>query len=121
MNRPKKYFSQNHLKIVLVISLVIATTFLHYFTSQNQHYYHIFLRELYFFPILLAAFWYGLRGGLVVSVGISVLYIPLVILRWQQFSPEDLDKSLEILLFNLIAMVMGVLSDRQKKRKQENQ
>ncbi len=121
MNRQKTNLPPEYIKILLVISLVTATTFLHYSTRQNQYYYHIFLRELYFFPILLAAFWYGLRGGLIASVGISVLYIPLVVTHWQQFSPEDLDKSLEILLFNLVALVMGVLSDREKNREREKQ
>lgn len=121
MNRQKPHLPPEYIKILLVISLVTATTVLHYSTRQNQHYYHIFLRELYFFPILLAAFWYGLRGGLITSVGISVFYIPLVVTHWQQFSPEDLDKSLEILLFNLVALVMGVLSDREKNREREKQ
>ena len=121
MNFLKKYFPPAYLRILLIVSLVTVTTTLHYLTRQNQHYSHIFLRELYFFPILLAAFWYGLRGGLITSLSISALYIPLVIMHWQQFSPKDLDKSLEIILFNLIALVMGILSDREKKREQEKQ
>lgn len=121
MKLSTKHFPRKYLKIALIISLVTVTTLLHYLTRQNQHYYHIFLRELYFFPILLAAFWYGLRGGLIASLGISVLYLPLVIMHWQDFSPTDLDKSLEIILFSLVALVMGVLSDREKKREQEKQ
>jgi len=117
----KKHLLSDCLKILLIITLVTVTTALHYLTRQDQNYFHIFLRELYFLPILLAAFWYGLRGGLVTSVGISALYIPLVSMHWQQFSSEDLDKSLEMVLFNLIAVVMGVLSDREKKREQEKQ
>lgn len=107
------------MKILLIISLVTTTTALHYQARQDQNYFHIFLRELYFFPILLAAFWYGLRGGLITSVGISALFVPLVSIHWQQFSPEDLNNSLEVVLFNMIALVMGVLSDREKKREQE--
>ncbi len=121
MNWLKKQRLSDYLKMVLIFSLVTGTTALHYLTRQDQNYFHIFFRELYFFPILLAAFWYGLRGGLVTSAGISILYIPLVSMHWQQFSPTDLDKSLEIILFNLVALVMGVLSDREKKREQEKQ
>ncbi len=121
MNWQKKVFPLEYPKILLIISLLTVTTALHYLTGQGQPYSHIFLRELYFLPVLLAAFWYGLRGGLVASLGISILYIPIVAMHWQQFSPEDLDKSLEIVLFNVIAVVMGVLSDREKKREQEKQ
>ncbi|MCB2181307.1 MAG: DUF4118 domain-containing protein [Desulfobulbaceae bacterium] len=121
MNPPNKYTQPEYLKIVLIILLVAITTFLHFATQESQHYYHIVLRELYFLPILLAAFWFGLRGGLVSSLGISALYIPLVIMHWQAFSPEDLDKSLEIILLNVVALVMGVLSDREKKKEREKQ
>ncbi|MCK5195011.1 MAG: DUF4118 domain-containing protein [Desulfobulbaceae bacterium] len=118
----RKHISKTDIqKISLIIVLVAITTILHFATKQSQFYYHIVLRELYFLPILLAAFWYGIRGGLVSSVGISVLYLPLVIMHWQGFSPEDLDKSLEIILFNVVALVMGALSDREKKRVREKQ
>jgi signal transduction histidine kinase len=115
----RKQIFSDYLKISLIISLVTVITLLHYLTRQDQNYLHIFLRELYFFPILLAAFWYGLRGGIITSVVISVLYVPLVSIHWQEFSPEDLNKSLEIVLFNMIALLMGILSDREKKREQE--
>ncbi len=121
MNSLKKYSSPDYFKMFLVILLVTITTLLHFATKQNQQYYHIVLREFYFLPILLAAFWYGIRGGLISSLGISVLYLPVVIMHWQEFSPEDLDKSLEIVLFNLVALVMGILSDREKKREREKQ
>ncbi len=108
-------------RICSIIVLVALITLLHFLTGQSQHYYHIVFRELYFLPILLAAFWFGIRGGLLTSAAISAFYLPLVVMHWQQFSPDDLDKSLEVILFNLIAMVMGVLSDREKKREQEKQ
>lgn len=121
MNWQIKHPPPAYLRIILIVSLVTITTALHYLTRQNQQYSHIFLRELYFFPILLAAFWYGLRGGLITSLSISALYIPMVVMHWQHFSPKDLDNSLETILFNLIALVMGILSDREKKREQEKQ
>jgi len=121
MNSLNKYTTPDRFKIFLVVFLVVITTILHFVTTQNQQYYHIVLRELYFLPILLAAFWYGIRGGLITSFSISALYLPVVMMHWQEFSPEDLDKSLEIVLFNLVALVMGTLSDREKKREQEKQ
>jgi len=108
-------------KIFLIIVFVTVTTILHFATKQSQFYYHIVLRELYFLPIMLGAFWYGVRGGLFTSLGISSVYIPLVVMHWQGFSPEDLDKFLEIILFNVVAIVMGILSDREKVREREKQ
>lgn len=121
MKPPDKYSPSKYFKFFLIGSLVALTTFLHFSTQQNLHYYHIVFRELYFLPILLGAFWYGVRGGLVTAVGISILYLPVVIMHWQGGAPEDLAKALEIILFNVVALVMGVLSDREKKREEEKQ
>ena len=121
MKPPDKYSPSKYFKISLIGWLVVLTTFLHFSTQQNLHHYHIVFRELYFLPILLGAFWYGVRGGFVTAVGISILYLPLVIMHWQGFSSGDLAKSLEIILFNVVALVMGVLSDREKKREREKQ
>lgn len=108
-------------KIALILMLVAITTIFHFATKQSEFYFHIVLRELYFLPILLGAFWYGIRGGLLTSLGISAVYIPLVIMHWQGFAPTDLDKALEIVLFNVVALVMGILSDREKAREKEKQ
>jgi len=64
--------------------------------------------------LILSGFWLGLRGGLITSLSITALYIPITVMRWQGFSPDDFDKLLEILLFNIVAPGLGFLSDRRK-------
>ena len=100
----------------LVIILVIATiTFFHYLTELEVHRYHIFYQGLYFVPILLAGLWFGLRGGLRASLSITALYLPFTILHWAAFSAEDINSLLEMALYNLVAVVLGILRDREKK------
>lgn len=101
-------------RIILVAILVVGISFLHYITKIGQIYYHIFYRELYFLPLILAGFWFGLKGGIVTSLGITVLYLPVTLIDWQGFSPDDFNKILEILLFNIVALGLGYLSDRGK-------
>lgn len=98
----------------MVAMLVLVVTCLHYLTERTQFYHHIFYRELYFLPLILGAFWFGLRGGLITSFCITGLYLPFTLMRWQGFSPDDFDKIMEIILFNLIAAILGVLRDRDK-------
>ncbi len=112
-------------KITLVVALVIIVTILHYATEQHRMYYHIFYRELYFLPLILAGIWFGLRGALGTSIAISILYLPLILMNWQSTSPEDFGNLIEIMIFNSIAVVLGIISDRQKAeqkrlRKSEN-
>jgi len=102
------------IKTIFIAVLVVLITFLHYITTMGQIYYHIFYRELYFLPLILSGFWLGLRGGLITSLSITALYLPFTLMHWQSFSPEDFDKILEILLFNIVAAGLGFLSDRRK-------
>ena len=111
--------SPDRFKIIVIAALTMVITSLHFGIGQNYHYGHIVLRELYFLPILLAAFWFGVKGGLVTSIGISILYSPLIFMHWQDFAPDDLDKMLEVVLFNVVALVLGILRDREKRREKE--
>ena len=101
-------------RIGLVATLVIVISVLHYFTRMQQVYYHIFYRELYFLPLILAGFWFGLRGGVITSLSITALYLPVTVMNWEGFSPEDFDTILETLLFNIVSAGLGFISDREK-------
>ncbi len=113
---PNKHSKQ----IVLVIGLATGISLLHFFTGQDRHHLHVFYRELYFLPLILAAFWFGLRGALATSFSITVLYLIYTLIQWQGFSSNDFEKLLEIGLFNIVAAVAGALRDREKKRENEN-
>jgi signal transduction histidine kinase len=102
------------IQITIIAILIIVISLLHYITKMQQIYQHIFYRELYFLPIILAGFWFGLKGGVVTSLSITVLYIPEVVMDWQNFSPDDFDKLLEILLLNIVGPGLGFISGRQK-------
>ena len=106
-------------KIGILTILVGITTVLHYSTQHSQMYLHLIYREFYFLPIILAGFWYGLRGGLITSLSITALYLPFTMLSWNSFSPDDLAKVIEIVLFNVIAILLGMLRDREKIRTRE--
>ena len=106
---------QKYLKtrIIIVGASVVIISLLHYITKVSQVYQHIFYRELYFLPLILSGFWFGLKGGLVTSISITVLYLPFTLLHWEG-SPDDFDKLLEILLFSIVSVGLGFISDRQK-------
>ena len=114
--------THHRIRIFIIIALAGGITFLHYITTQSQHHYYIFYRELYFLPIILASFYFGLRGGLATSLTITGIYLSFTQQHWQGFSPDDFDKILEMVLFNIAALVLGKLTDRERanqKRLQE--
>ncbi len=112
--------TKNHqAKIILIATLVLGITGLHIMTSQKQELSHIFYRELYFLPLILTAFWFGLRGALITSLSVTIIYLPYTLFHWQSFSTDDLNRLLEIMLFNIVTNVLGLLRDREKTREKE--
>ncbi|MFP4072345.1 MAG: sensor histidine kinase [Desulfovibrionales bacterium] len=106
---------KNSLQILLIAVLVLGITLLHFLTRHGQIYYHIFYLDLYFLPLIMAGLWYGLRGAVITAVAITILYFPYILWRWQGFSPDDFDRIVQLLLINAIAVVLGIVSDRQKR------
>ena len=100
-------------KITMIVILVVSISLLHYLTDQSRYHYHVFYGELYFLPIVLAGFWFGLRGALSTSLGITAAYLPFIYWHWQGFSSDDFDRMLSMALYNSIATFIGVLKDRE--------
>ena len=98
------------LKIGSILTLVIIVTLMHYLTTPDAGFRHVIFRELYFLPIILAGFWFGLRGGLSTAFIISIFYAPLIFSGSGEFSTHDFGNAMEILL--LAAMVAGWTADR---------
>lgn len=111
--------SRNKQKLPVIIFMVIGISALHLVVPHAFEKGHIFARELFFLPIILSAFWFGLRGAVIISLSITAFYLGYSTLHWRGFTPDDLDRLLEICLFNIVAITTGLLQDRQKARARE--
>jgi two-component system sensor histidine kinase HydH len=87
------------IKISLIVFLVGTITFFHYVTELSQHLHHIFYQGLYFIPIILSGFWFGLRGALATSLSITLIYIPFTFIYWKSFTAGDFNNVIEIVLY----------------------
>lgn len=106
-------------KIGLLGGLIAGITLGHYAFGPERGFLHVALREVYFLPLILAAFWFGLKGGLASSLTVTVLYLPFVMFHGDDFSPHMLGNWLELSLFNMVAGLLGWLRDRDWTRQQE--
>ncbi|RLB85617.1 MAG: hypothetical protein DRH24_01530 [Deltaproteobacteria bacterium] len=111
--------TNQRIKATIIVFLVLVITGLHIFTSQEKELSHVFYRELYFLPLILSAFWFGLRGAFITSICVTFVFLPYTMFHWQSFSPNDLDRLLEIILFNVVANGLGFLRDREKAVEEE--
>jgi signal transduction histidine kinase len=98
----------------------LVITILHYRAAPDAAWIHDVLRRLYYLPILFAAFIGGLRGGISLSVFVSLIYFPHAFVSLVARDPGNaLDKGLEILLYNIVAVVAGLLVDRERREREK--
>lgn len=102
-------------KIIVLVLSIAGITLLHYTTGTHQHFYHDIYQRLYYLPIIFSAFWFGLRGGLAASVVISVLYAFHIVFQLGAMPSTEIERFLEILLYNVVGGVTGYLAERERK------
>ena len=116
-NRKKEMaYYKYYWKITVLALFVIGVSLFHYGTGTTHKYHglHEIYRRLYYVPIILSAFWFGIKGGMFCAVVVSFFYLPHVIYQWGgSFLTNDLPKTLEIVLYHVIGFVTGFLSQRQ--------
>jgi len=97
---------------------VVLITLAHYTTAASHGWLHDIFRRLYYLPIVLGAFRHGLRGSLAVSLAASAAYAPHAFTRLFVHDPAgSIEKLLEILLYNLVALLSGVLVERERRER----
>lgn len=98
------------LRASLTVLSILLISLAHYSTDTQHHLYHDVYRRLYYLPIFMGALWFGLKGGLGASLLCSVLYAPHVLFQWKDLPSLELEKYLEIVLFNIVGAVTGLLA-----------
>ena len=111
---------------VLVAAAVAAISFFHYAAIQpgfiSHETFHVLLRRLYYAPILYAAYRFGIRGGLLTSVSVTIIFAPHVMDSMGGFFGSSIDNFFDIILYNVLAFITGavvVARRRQEQRYQE--
>ena len=60
-------------KISIISASILCISLLHYLTPLHLHYLHDIFQRCYYLPIILAALWFGFRGGLASAVVVSIV------------------------------------------------
>lgn len=105
----------------ILLSFIVGIGLLHYLTPLHHPYLHDIFQRLYYLPIILAALWFGFRGGLLCSIVVSISYAPHILFQWGGHLTVGMEKYLEILLYNTVGGVTGLLSQRERERTVELQ
>ena len=108
--------NSNFLRLTIISFFIIVISLLHYLTPLRLPMLHDIFQRLYYIPIILAAFWFGFRGGLAAAIFVSILYAPHIVFQWGGHLSMDLEKYLEIVLYNIVGGITGFLSEREQAR-----
>jgi signal transduction histidine kinase len=100
---------------------IIGISLLHYLTPLHLHYLHDIFQRFYYLPIILAALWFGFRGGLTCALAVSVAYAPHILFQWGGQLTLEMEKYLEIVMYNVVGSVTGLLAQRERERSLELQ
>jgi two-component system, NtrC family, sensor histidine kinase HydH len=106
-------------KAWLIIWLpIILISVAHFTTSAYHHWLHDILRRLYYIPIILGAFSFGIKGALSASLFASLLYAPHAFTQFLVQDPTTtIEKLLEIMLYNIVGIITGTLAEREKTQR----
>ena len=77
---------------------------------------HSMLGHLYIIPIILGAYWYGMKGGVLVSISSTLLFAPHLFLHWTD-PFIDVYNFVEVFLFLLLGAVTGILSQMERNQR----
>ena len=103
-------------RFFVLVFFIIGISLLHYFTPLNLPKPHCVYQRLYYIPLILAAFWYGFRGGMVCAIIVSIVYATFVLFPGSSRVAMTLEQYLEILLYYVVGGVTGFLSQRERKQ-----
>jgi two-component system sensor histidine kinase HydH len=109
------------IRIALLGLSILGISLLHYLTPLHLHYLHDIFQRFYYLPIILAALWFGFRGGLTCSLAVSIAYAPHILFQWGGHLTMEMEKYLEIVMYNVVGGVTGLLAQRERERSLELQ
>ncbi|MGA6926876.1 MAG: adenylate/guanylate cyclase domain-containing protein [Desulfosarcina sp.] len=111
----------NAMKTGIIIFLLVGVAVIHHLPIHGFLGKHILHRELFFFPIVVAALWFGLKASLITAVSASIFYA--------HYFYHSIDSSkisiavigLQVFGFNLMALLTGWMVDRQRRQRRERE
>lgn len=109
----------NLVRVLLLATAIVGISLFHYLTPLHLPMLHDIFQRLYYIPIILAAYWFGVKGGLGASIIISIMYAPHILFQWGIGPSLELEKFLEIVLYNVVGGITGFLSQKEASRREE--
>jgi two-component system sensor histidine kinase HydH len=106
-------------RVSAILACVIGISLLHYLTPLRLAMLHDIFQRLYYIPIILSAYWFGFRGGIGCAILVTVCYAPHILFQWGGHIAMEMEKYLEVLLYNVVGGITGFLSQQERSRREQ--
>lgn len=113
--------ARKKISIIVIASLVLITTYLHYSTIPEIHSLHNIFSEIYYIPVLIGALEFGLTGAVTTYLLVFVLYLPFLLDSWTGLELSEANSLLHIILQGMFAVLAGLLIDRDRARTKQSE
>lgn len=100
--------------IALLLGLIVVSV-LHYLTSPEHAWLHNVYQRLYYAPIVIGAYWFGVRGGLLTAMAAAAAYVPHINHTWAHNAPYAASQYAELVIFPSAGLLVGLLADAQRR------
>lgn len=100
--------------LVLGVGIVTISA-LHYVTDPRYAIWHGVYQRLYYAPIIIAAYWYGVRGGVLAALVTSLAYIPHIYTVWAGNPAYARSQYVEVAMFYVAGLLVGLLAEGQQR------
>jgi signal transduction histidine kinase len=108
-------------KVRVILVLMSMVTLLYYLTPVRLSLLQELCTRFFYVPIILGGLWFGLWGGVRVSLFVTLICIPHAFMAFRYDQALFYDELLELFLFILIGPVVGALRDRESRQRAFNQ
>lgn len=109
----------NKIRITILLTFITVATLLHNVSSMEDPLFLNVYQRLYYIPIVMAAYWFGIAGALVTSIISTFLYPHHGHFHWPDDPFYKMNQYAEMIMFNLIAVVTGILSDLETRQRRK--
>lgn len=100
---------------IVLLLIVVGIGLLHFYTPGDLGVYHAAYRRFSYFPIVLGAIWFGLRGGILFAVLSSLAFIPHLFLYIGEDPRIYLNELIEVILYMAAGTLTGFIASREAK------
>ena len=98
-----------------VLALAATVSWLHYGTNPDTLLLHEVYQYLYYIPLVLAAYWGGVPGGLSAAFVISLLFIPHIRAMSHEHAAYSLSMYAHVIAFYLLGAAVGLAIASQRR------